>query len=84
MSLTNVERPDGITTSIQDDAMKYYTHTFSTTGITDSINAIVSSREKEGNIYGLDGKLVMKNGNPKDLNGISKGVYIINGKKIVY
>ena len=84
VSLTNVERPDGITTSIQDDAMKYYTHTFSTTGITDSINAIVSSREKEGNIYGLDGKLVMKNGNPKDLNGISKGVYIINGKKIVY
>ena len=35
----------------------------------------------DGNIYNVNGQLVRQNA--KDLNGLAKGVYIVNGKKVI-
>jgi len=40
-----------------------------------------TTTEFDGNIYNLQGQLVRKN--VQNLNGLTKGVYIINGKKVV-
>lgn len=32
-----------------------------------------------GNVYDINGKLVSKHG----LNGLTKGIYVVNGKKII-
>ena len=47
---------------------------------TTGINAVKTSTESDGNIYSLDGRLVRNNGS---LDGLKKGVYIVNGKKFI-
>ena len=47
---------------------------------TSGISTITADKLKNARIYTLDGRLVNSNGS---LNGLSKGVYIMNGKKYV-
>lgn len=49
--------------------------------VTLSIGSIANDALKiEGDIYSIDGKLIRKDA--KDLNGLSKGVYLIGGQKV--
>lgn len=50
-----------------------------TTGIQNITNAI--NKAKNGNIYSIDGKLVKTQATGTE--GLAKGVYIINGKKVI-
>lgn len=50
-----------------------------TTGIQHITNAI--NKAKDGNIYSIDGKLVKTQATGTE--GLAKGVYIINGKKVI-
>ena len=48
----------------------------------DSIAATLSKISRRGAIYTLDGRLI-GNGNLNDLRSLGKGVYIINGAKVM-
>lgn len=78
ISLKDVERPDGITTSIDPAALSYFTKTFTTTGITESkfdiTSAIWMYEENEGNIVEVN----MINGNIGVLTRGSKSVIKTN------
>ena len=58
-------------------ADNYYGNSDNTTGISEV--ATTAKSATDGKIYSLDGRYVSGNG----LNGIQKGVYIMNGKKYV-
>ena len=47
----------------------------SATGIS---NVKVQEKQADGYVYTLDGRMVAKS-----LNGLAKGLYIVNGKKVV-
>ncbi len=44
------------------------------------IGSVVADHENDGKVYSLDGRLVHTNGS---LEGLPKGIYIINGRKVV-
>ncbi len=48
--------------------------------VTTGIQTIQSDTNKSGKIYSIDGRLINSNGT---LQGLSKGLYIVNGKKVV-
>lgn len=52
-----------------------------TTGIDCIENGQLTISQFPANIYSLDGRLVKANAN--DLKGLSKGIYVVNGKKII-
>lgn len=48
------------------------------------VDAILTTDgQKAGNVYSLDGKLVMKSAAPENIQKLPKGVYVINKKKVV-
>jgi len=56
--------------------------------VTDSyatgIRNVLRSQEEDMKVYSLDGRLLRTAKNGSDaLNGLNKGVYIINGKKVI-
>ena len=56
------------------------------TDTTSSIAAITTNNSKvlaDNNIYDLSGRVVAKNASVNDLQGLSKGIYILNNKKFV-
>ena len=52
-----------------------------TTGIGCIENGKLTVSLFPANIYGIDGRMVKANA--KNLNGLSKGIYVVNGKKII-
>lgn len=50
-----------------------------TTGIDAALKNKEERIKKDGSVYGLDGRLVSRNGKA----GLGKGVYVVNGKKVV-
>ncbi len=48
----------------------------------DSINEVVSAVSENGNIYTIDGRLVGK-GNVNSLKSLGRGIYIVNGVKVL-
>lgn len=44
------------------------------------IDSVVAGKEINGNVYDFSGRIVRKNSN---LNGLAKGMYIVNGKKYI-
>ena len=56
--------------------------TFDFGGTEDGIVEVVKNISRTGNIYSIDGRLVGR-GNINSLSGMNKGVYIINGTKVV-
>ena len=56
--------------------------TFDFDGTEDGIVEVVKNISRTGNIYSIDGRLVGR-GNINSLSGMNKGVYIINGTKVV-
>ena len=53
-----------------------------TSGI-DTIGADKSSANAPVAIYTIDGKLVLANGTLNDINSLGKGLYILNGVKVL-
>lgn len=49
----------------------------------DGINSTLENVSKRGNIYTIDGKLVRANGTLNDINYLGKGLYILNGVKVL-
>ncbi len=49
----------------------------------DGIQTALSNVAKSGAVYTLDGRLVSKKANLNDLTGFGKGIYILNGTKVV-
>ncbi len=47
------------------------------------INNAIQNVSKSGNIYTIDGKLVRANGTLNDINKLGKGLYILNGTKVL-
>lgn len=52
-------------------------------GTEDGIAETISKVSKSGAVYTLDGRLVSKNANLNTLKGFGKGIYILNGVKVV-
>ena len=50
---------------------------------TDGVEGIVDDEERSYTVYTIDGRLVLKDGRNEDLDGLKKGLYIINGKKVI-
>jgi hypothetical protein len=49
----------------------------------DGIAAALSNVSRKGDIYSIDGRLIRRGGNLNDLRSLGKGVYIINGTKVL-
>ena len=49
----------------------------------DGIQTALSNVAKSGAVYTIDGRLVSKKANLNDLTGFGKGIYILNGTKVV-
>ena len=49
----------------------------------DGINSTLEHISQRGNIYTIDGKLVRANGTLNDINSLGKGLYILNGVKVL-
>ena len=47
------------------------------------INSTLEHISQRGNIYTIDGKLVRANGTLNDINSLGKGLYILNGVKVL-
>ena len=52
-------------------------------GIASGIKSITGSENKANNVYTTDGVLVIKSATRSQIDGLAKGIYIINGKKII-
>lgn len=52
-------------------------------GTEDGITEAIAKVAKSGAVYTLDGRLVSKNANLNSLKGFGKGIYILNGVKVV-
>lgn len=65
--------------SADTNAAKSLVLNFST-GTTDGIDSAVAAESSDAPVYSIDGTLVKRAGN---LNGLQKGVYIQNGKKVI-
>lgn len=86
VALTGVQRPDGLTETTDPTAFDYVTKTFSTTGL--STNSIKeTSVDNTGNAkvsaYSTNGIQLLNNADTSATDRLSKGIYIINGKKVI-
>ena len=52
-------------------------------GVAAGIENVMPSDEEANNVYTMDGILVMKNASRSQIDGLAKGMYIINGKKLI-
>lgn len=52
-------------------------------GVASGIENVMPSDEEANNVYTMDGILVMKNASHSQIDGLAKGMYIINGKKLI-
>lgn len=52
-------------------------------GVASGIKSVTDSDNKANNVYTTDGVLVIKNATRSQIDGLAKGIYIINGKKII-
>lgn len=52
-------------------------------GVASGIENVMPSDEEANNVYTMDGILVMKNASRSQIDGLAKGMYIINGKKLI-
>lgn len=52
-------------------------------GVASGIKSVTGSENKANNVYTTDGVLVIKNATSSQIDGLAKGIYIINGKKII-
>ena len=52
-------------------------------GVASGIKSVTDSDNKANNVYTTDGVLVIKNATCSQIDGLAKGIYIINGKKII-
>ena len=48
----------------------------------DGINAAIANVSRRGELYTIDGRLVMRNANLNSLRNMPKGIYILNGTKV--
>ena len=53
-------------------------YTYDNLPIPDGINGIETAKTIDSNVYGIDGRIVKRNAS---LEGLPKGLYIVNGKK---
>lgn len=52
-------------------------------GVASGIENVMASDEEANDVYTMDGILVMKNASRSQIDGLAKGMYIINGKKLI-
>lgn len=52
-------------------------------GVASCIENVMPSDEEANDVYTMDGILVMKNASRSQIDGLAKGMYIINGKKLI-
>lgn len=52
-------------------------------GVASVIENVMPTDEEANNVYTMDGILVMKNASRSQIDGLAKGMYIINGKKLI-
>lgn len=50
---------------------------------TDGVEGIVDDEITSYTVYTTDGRLLLNDGRKEDLDGLKKGLYIINGKKVI-
>ena len=50
---------------------------------TDGVEGIVDDEATSYTVYTTDGRLVLKDGRKEDLDGLKKGLYVINGRKVI-
>lgn len=58
----------------------YSIDVFTYDSLPDAINAVENGLAKKGLVYSIDGRIVNRNG---QINGLQKGLYIINGQKVM-
>lgn len=51
--------------------------------VTSGIENVKASDNDANSIYTIDGVLIMKNATPSQIEGLAKGIYVINGKKVI-
>ena len=52
-------------------------------GVASGIESVKTSDQNADNVYTMDGVLVLKNASRSQIDGLAKGMYIINGKKVI-
>ena len=52
-------------------------------GVASGIESVKASDQNADNVYTMDGVLVLKNASRSQIDGLAKGMYIINGKKVI-
>lgn len=52
-------------------------------GVASGIENVMPTDEEANDVYTMDGILVMKNASRCQIDGLAKGMYIINGKKLI-
>lgn len=84
VSLTNVERPDGITTDIDENAMQKFTATFPSAGRTAIDGPVTAATFAEKiTVYSISGTCLLRNAEVSSLASLGRGLYIVNGKKLI-
>lgn len=83
VSLTGIERPDGLTPDVEPTAFAKFSKTFTSAGRTDIIAAIVADGGGRVNVSTIGGTLLLKDADKAAVGRLDKGVYVINGKKVV-
>ena len=75
---------DGWTTDIPETMPAYDLEIYGTTSVHTGIRGIIDVEQGECSVYDIKGHLLFKNISAKGIpNKLSKGLYIINGKKVL-
>ena len=80
-TITRNDNVDGVFTfDVPNSGYLHNIDVYTYDDLPDSINQIEVAKSINGNVYTIDGRIVRRNAS---LNGLQKGIYIIDGKKTV-
>ena len=80
-TITRNDNVDGVFTfDVPNSGYLHNIDVYTYDDLPDSINQIEVAKSINGNVYTIDGRIVRRNAS---LNGLQKGMYIMNGKKYI-
>ncbi len=73
---------EGFTKNLSASIHLFYIDIYTSENLPDAIDKVAGSEANFANVYSIDGRVVRRNANiGTALNGLHKGIYIMNGKK---